>query len=80
MEIQIFSYPLIVLALLCVLNGFDYWDDYRKFYSWQKCGAPLRYSQHLRKHAHMCWYWSLVWAIAAGVCWYYEPIYRFILA
>lgn len=80
MELQLFAYPFIVLTLLCFLNGLDYWEDYRNFYSWGRYESCVRYANHLKKHACMCWCWAMVWAIGSGTCWYYETIRSFILA
>lgn len=70
MDYEIFTYVFSVLSMLCLLNSFDYWDDYRHYYIQFAKPEQARYAKALLRDAVLCFVWGIIWALVAAGFWF----------
>lgn len=70
MDYQIFTYVFAVLAMLCLLNACDYWEDYRRYYTQYANPKQAIYARTILKNAVICFVWGVLWAVLAIAFWF----------
>lgn len=72
MDLKIFSYVFIVLAMMAFIMALDYRDDYIRGSEWFTNKAALRYCRTVRMRMRKCFLWSALYAVLALAFWCVE--------